>query len=181
MCNVIFGGKLLMEISILQFTDSSHISISFGEYISIRPQYNIADSNALVNVSGVIARKNDLYSFDGNLVTDLVFSCDRCLNDVTQRIVCDISEKFTDSIKSSESSEDEVWLFTGNVFDLKPAIETNLLLHMPTKVLCKDDCKGLCNICGQDLNERNCDCDSNGAYLDPKFLSLRSLFDDKEV
>lgn len=46
------------------------------------------------------------------------------------------------------------------------------------KVVCREDCKGLCPVCGKDLNKGDCDCDTT--YRDPRFESLRALFNDDE-
>ena len=46
--------------------------------------------------------------------------------------------------------------FDGKVIQLDPIVREQLLLALPVSVLCKDDCKGLCTVCGQDLNEKEC-------------------------
>jgi len=46
--------------------------------------------------------------------------------------------------------------FDGKTIDLDPIIREQLVLALPVSVLCKDDCKGLCTVCGQDLNEKDC-------------------------
>ena len=51
---------------------------------------------------------------------------------------------------------------------------SEMLIGWPTKVLCKEDCKGICNVCGQNLNEGTCDCEDTG--LDPRMSVVRDLF-----
>jgi len=50
-----------------------------------------------------------------------------------------------------------------NILDMNDLAISDLLLQLPTKILCRDDCKGLCFVCGQDLNEGSCKC-SEGQY-----------------
>ena len=50
-----------------------------------------------------------------------------------------------------------------------------LLLDFPTRVLCSEDCKGLCHKCGKDLNEGDCGCDHR--EIDPRFAVLQQLLD----
>ena len=63
---------------------------------------------------------------------------------------------------------------------MKDVVRRGILTGLPMKILCRDDCKGLCPICGRDLNEGGCECRTD--YIDPRFESLRSLFKlDEEV
>ncbi len=63
--------------------------------------------------------------------------------------------------------------FFGRTLDLAPQVWETLLLLLPTKVLCKEDCAGLCPSCGADLNEGLCSCKADVG--DPRFEVLRSL------
>ena len=170
-----------MKISLSNFTGNQAISVLFSESVSLPDKYNVVSNNNIVNVEGTVTKNDDVYCFDGKLIVDLILSCDRCLNDVAHCITCNIHEEFTDNLEKAEVSEYDMYFFEGKDFDLVDAIGTNLLLHMPLKVVCNDDCKGLCCICGQDLNTGTCNCDENAALANSKFSSLRSLFQDKEV
>ena len=61
----------------------------------------------------------------------------------------------------------------GRTLDLAPQVWETLLLLLPTKVLCREDCAGLCPGCGADLNEVPCSCKPDAG--DPRFEALRSL------
>lgn len=63
--------------------------------------------------------------------------------------------------------------FDGHAIELDPLVREQLLLALPMDALCREDCKGLCPSCGQDLNERSCDCRADTA--DPRWAKLRSL------
>jgi uncharacterized protein len=71
------------------------------------------------------------------------------------------------------SEEEDVFVFDGQGFDIAQAIDVNTTLNLPKYVRCRDDCKGLCPMCGHDLNEGACDCERPG---DPRFDALRNAF-----
>jgi len=77
------------------------------------------------------------------------------------------------------NSEKEFWDFSDKTIDLKPAVVADILLNMPMRAVCSDDCKGLCPKCGHNLNEGECGCDRE--YRNPQFEKLMTLFNDKEV
>ena len=59
--------------------------------------------------------------------------------------------------------------------DLDELIRTDILLELPTKFLCKEDCKGLCPTCGKNLNEGACNCQTH--QIDPRLEVLKQLID----
>jgi uncharacterized protein len=60
-----------------------------------------------------------------------------------------------------------------HILDLREAIRQNALLAIPMKPLCREDCAGLCQKCGQDLNEGQCDCTK--PEIDPRWSKLADL------
>ena len=59
--------------------------------------------------------------------------------------------------------------------------DTSLTFNMPTKILCKPDCKGICKVCGKNLNEGDCGCDQ--FVPDPRMAAIKDIYDafNKEV
>lgn len=70
-----------------------------------------------------------------------------------------------------EDADEE--FFDGKTIDLDPIVREQVLLALPMDVVCKDDCKGLCPMCGQNLNEKQCGCESR--YVDPRFAALKDI------
>ena len=66
-----------------------------------------------------------------------------------------------------------------DVLDISEIVETSIISTLPIKRVCKEDCKGLCQECGCNLNYNTCSC--NKEDVDIRFESLRGLFDNKEV
>ena len=69
---------------------------------------------------------------------------------------------------------DEYILVEGYMLNLSELVESDILLELPTKMLCKEECKGLCQNCGKDLNEGSCNCKTQ--FVNPKFAALKDLF-----
>lgn len=112
----------------------------------------------------------------------LNFRCDRCLEDVPKEFNID----FSDEIDMNESSDvvvldnDEQAYIEDNMLDVERFVYNELLVNFPMKVLCREDCKGICNRCGVNLNLQSCDC--NTKELDPRMSKILDVFNNfKEV
>lgn len=62
----------------------------------------------------------------------------------------------SDIASSFELDEIDAEPFNGKTIDLDPVVREQVLLALPVSVVCREDCKGLCPTCGQDLNEQDC-------------------------
>ena len=85
----------------------------------------------------------------------LLLTCDRCLKEFTREY--DLSFDHIVVPYVSNDDNDDYIVADGESIDLNEIALTDILLSLPTKILCKDDCKGLCSVCGCDLNEKQCD------------------------
>jgi uncharacterized protein len=70
-----------------------------------------------------------------------------------------------------EQAEEET--YTGKVIDLDPIVREQLLLALPSYPVCSEGCKGLCPVCGGNLNERECGCDRH--VPDPRWAGLKNV------
>ena len=80
--------------------------------------------------------------------------CVRCLDRFHQNIRTTFEDLFTFNRK--EISEDELLIPEDGFIDFEPLVRDYLLLAFPIKPVCREDCLGLCSICGENLNERGC-------------------------
>jgi uncharacterized protein len=64
-------------------------------------------------------------------------------------------------------------LFDGKTIDLDPLVREQVLLALPMHAVCREDCKGLCGSCGQNLNEGQCDCARS--QVDPRLATLKNI------
>ena len=75
---------------------------------------------------------------------------------------------------------DESDFLNGYNLDVDKLVYGEALLNWPARVLCKENCKGLCKVCGQNLNRGTCSCDNT--ELDPRMAKIRDIFSNfKEV
>ncbi len=84
--------------------------------------------------------------------------CDRCLKEFERSYVYDFEHIV---VKSLASDNDEYIVADNESIDLKEIAISDLLLQLPSKILCDEECKGLCYSCGCNLNESQCDCFSS--------------------
>lgn len=117
---------------------------------------------------------------EGELSVDLELACSRCLDPAKEHTVIPFFENFKPvsayetNEEDNEEEESDFIEVKAERLDLKPYVEEALLLFMPFAPLCRDDCKGLCQMCGQNLNEHICDCKSDP--IDPRFAALNDFF-----
>ncbi len=107
--------------------------------------------------------------------------CARCLSDVRQEI--DFQAEITLTVAKTEildESDDPVGVVWNGVLDMDQWISEEILVNLPSKVLCQEDCKGICPKCGQNLNQSECGCDR--FVMDPRMQKVLDVFSEaKEV
>ncbi|MBR4622268.1 MAG: DUF177 domain-containing protein [Ruminococcus sp.] len=129
--------------------------ISFSITQDELEQYSLSIITASpIRVSGRIYNRAGVVMLDYNLSAELEQVCDRCLKDFVREYSFDISYVCV----SGETDNDEYLVCTDFKLDLTDAAITDLLLRLPTKILCREDCRGLCPVCGADLNLGDCGC-----------------------
>ncbi len=118
----------------------------------------------------------------GNMKATLNIPCSRCLEPVAYPFDLDVEEEL-DMKKTEEERAgdlDEQPYISGYNLDVDQLLSNELLLNFPMKVLCKEDCKGICNRCGTNLNNGTCSCDRSSP--DPRMAVIQDLFQQfKEV
>ncbi len=102
--------------------------------------------------------------------------CARCADDVTKTF--NIDTKFGVAKSISDDSTDYVEA-TDGILNLTEIARTVFFLEFPTRVLCSEDCKGLCSVCGQNLNFGTCSCKTETRKNNP-LSDLKKLLDNYE-
>lgn len=100
--------------------------------------------------------------------------CGRCLAPVTRAFSIEIDLSV---VTSPTESDEDVILAEGQKIDLGTFVTETVLLNLPLRLLCREDCKGLCPKCGKDLNTGACECDHK--EIDPRLAGLADFFKDK--
>lgn len=133
-----------------------------------------------VSVRGRLRRKGDEVEIAGTLRTAVETPCARCLKPVEVPIEGKFSERFVTAVswRSEEqhelASEDlNLAVFDGEAIDLDELVREEIVLATPAQVLCREDCKGLCPVCGVDQNVTACECETR--QIDSRWEKLRDL------
>lgn len=112
---------------------------------------------------------DNIVDVQGVLTTTAIFSCDRCLKPVLTHLEVEIHLCYSSSNVEDKTTPEDIELqdkmlnlipFSGPEINLRPDIEQDILMTLPQQVLCNIECKGLCPLCGADLNQNNCGCEA---------------------
>ena len=106
--------------------------------------------------------------------------CDRCLGPVDITVPICIDEVIGTEQIENPADADECPYLKGYQLDTEVLIGNEILINWPGKILCKEDCKGICAKCGKDLNQGDCGCDT--FVPDPRMAVIKDIFNaNKEV
>ena len=135
-------------------------------------------------VSGQIRGEERSVKVNGRVAGRVQVECDRCLKPVEVPVDSRFKLEYVtaDEYRSQQDAELTVedldlTVFDGEVIDVDALVTEELLLAAPDHLVCKEDCKGICPVCGADRNAAGCGCDT--AEVDPRWAGLKELVDGK--
>lgn len=139
------------------------------------PQINIPPDLRLNGLTGIarVTRTPQGILLQVDFYTSIELECVRCLTDFQQTLNSNFTELYAFSQRYVTDSG-LIMPETG-IIDLAPVLREYILLEIPISPLCKPDCKGLCPICGNNLNESTCSHEDDSG--DPRLAALKSLLD----
>lgn len=138
----------------------------------------------MVDIELGARRMGELVIVEGCFKTLVGLTCNRCLKPYQITLGSPFNLNFTNELPEENVPEDideielgseEIGLifFQGEVIDLRDALQSEIVMAVPMKPLCKPECKGLCAKCGADLNRDGCSCERGN--FDPRFAVLKNL------
>ena len=122
--------------------------------------------------SGTIRSLSDGVVVRASAEVDADLICTRCLSEWTERRSVPFEQVYR---LDPDDADDELPIVSGHSIDLEPAVHDEVSLAMPAAPVCREDCAGLCGVCGTDLNEAPCDGHDDPG--DSPFAALKQLFD----
>ncbi|WP_302610158.1 DUF177 domain-containing protein [uncultured Mitsuokella sp.] len=134
----------------------------------------VADDYAFVGpltVEGRVVNTGTCWRAEGVIRCTKSFVCDRCLAPCEEKQEHPFAEEFRRT--GDAAADEDTNLFDGDLIDLTELVRDTILAAQPLSKLCKPDCKGLCPVCGTDLNEGDCGCDR--FVPDPRMAALQEL------
>ncbi|MBQ8909406.1 MAG: DUF177 domain-containing protein [Oscillospiraceae bacterium] len=163
-----------MRLGLSQIIDCPGESISYSASVDLSDlQYGtsypvtepVLASGTVRNTAGVLVMK-------GMITTCIHGTCDRCAADFDRQVEIPIDAVLVTELANEENEDEWVFPLDGDSADLEDIIRTTFVLNLDSKLLCSDDCKGLCCRCGKNLNNGPCDCQKE---IDPRLAALKQL------
>ena len=127
-----------------------------------------------VKAEGTVRNTAGVLMMTGNITTTIHGTCDRCASDFDRDIHFPIEVVLVTEMANEENEDEWVFPLEGDSADLDDIVRTVFVLNLDSKLLCKEDCKGLCHRCGANLNDGPCNCQKE---LDPRFAALKQLLE----
>jgi uncharacterized protein len=161
-----------MKIKLSGLGDGEH-NYSFDSLCSEIGLSNEYDKKVIVDV--ILRKSIRQYYLDINCSTEKKSVCDRCLSEFYMKLNCSFNLVYTYDQNFSDPHYDDVKFLMSHdtEINLDDDVRQMLILSIPMKSLCNDDCKGLCISCGMNLNHSNCNCEPE--FSNSKFIELKKL------
>lgn len=126
---------------------------------------------APIQVEGVVENAGDVILLKADVKTEIERTCGRCLKVFTEPLAAQVVEKFYPA--GAENIENDAFIYESDLLDITEPVRESLLLAVPLQSLCREDCRGLCPVCGADRNEGDCGCDAT--TVDPRLAALKQF------
>ncbi len=126
-----------------------------------------------VKVRGSVFNRAGIVGIDALASMVMSVCCDRCAKPVDYPFEAEVSHTLVASL-NDEDNDDFILVEDVKNFDVDALVTDDIFLSLPSKFLCSEDCRGLCPVCGADLNEGQCSCKKE---IDPRLAALTQLLD----
>ena len=165
--SALFNG----EVSELPFAFTLHPEDTEDTLDLVFPNDVSVEGRAYEKARGV-GKAESFTALEFTLLGRYTTHCARC----AKPLEASFAVTHTYALARRLSSDDDAYIeVPDGVLDVYELCETTFYLELPTKVLCREDCKGLCTVCGHDLNEGECGCDRS--FRRSPFEDLKKLLD----
>ena len=165
---------MLLDLS--QIIDRPGESVSFSTSVDLSDlrygnSYPVSEP---VKAEGMVRNTAGVLMMKGEISTCIHGVCDRCAREFDREITFPIDVVLVTELADEENEDEWVFPLEGDSADLDDIVRTVFVLNLDSKLLCKEDCKGLCCRCGKNLNDGPCSCQKE---LDPRFAALQQLLE----
>ena len=152
---------------------SEEVSIEMNSFESRLGEFPILQKSPVV--LRIQNQENKTLFITGSVDITVGIPCGRCLEEVPTQICFDIDKKLDigESVLLDDEMEENDYLI-GFELDVDKLVYAEILVNWPMKVLCKETCEGICNVCGMNLNKGTCDCQRT--ELDPRMAAIQDIF-----
>ena len=133
-----------------------------------------------VRVTGSYLITGDTVVVNATAAAVVESPCARCLAPAKTGVTAEVSEAYIRRKEGEDAPADpDTYTYEGHTLDLTEAVRASVLLELPTRVLCREDCRGLCPQCGANRNVSPCTCQKVSARRNAfSALEIRAAFTD---
>ncbi|KJS10962.1 MAG: hypothetical protein VR67_15795 [Peptococcaceae bacterium BRH_c8a] len=165
----------LLDVSKLKMNRGERVDFQCREKLpplpvegeDIKPTQEVEYRLSLTNADNAIV-------VDGIIKVDLLVQCNRCLDSFVYPMEAQLQETYYDCNLPQSGDKQPDWVpFSGDQIDIAPEVTQTILVNLPMRFICREDCRGLCSVCGVDLNNNQCQCPRD--ELDPRLAKLKDL------
>ncbi len=143
-----------------------HMPMDEFMYSTYKPLINGAD------IKGKAYQKVGVVYLDLEIKFDFYGICDRCADEVKKSYSFKMEKIVVQKMENENDDYDNYIIVENNILDLDALVYEEIQLFLPAKMLCNEDCKGLCQRCGKNLNYEKCECEKE---IDPRLAVLSDL------
>lgn len=157
------------------FIDLEPVFNNEGERKEIDYKFVLEDEefSSDIEVKGSVYNKTGIVRIDVKAKFDYSTYCALCNKPLLRHATVPVKHILVTHLDSEEDTD--TFIVVDNMrLDIDSLISEDIYLSIPSRFLCKTDCKGLCSVCGKDLNEGSCTCKK---ATDPRWDALKGLFE----
>lgn len=135
--------------------------------------YRMMSGGPVTVTASYVEKGKALLTVSGTLQMELF--CDRCLTPLQREIKIEFEQEvYAPDAIPPESDADEQVFMDGCQLNVQALIDSEIVMNWPPKILCREDCKGICTTCGRNLNEGKCGCDP--FVPDVRMAAIKDIF-----
>ena len=162
---------MLLDLKPLFAGSRDFLSVEFEMDLSEFEFLGVKPLPSPVAISGKIVSRAGIVESDLSCKVEYVGVCDRCLKETVKSYTVNIGRVIVVRLENEEN--DDIAVVPDMQLDLEDFCYPDIVMSLPTKLLCKDSCKGLCSVCGKNLNDGDCGCQTK--EIDPRLAALAEL------
>ena len=165
-----------MLLGLSKIIDSPGAQVSFSTSMDLSDLcYGVSHPvTEPVKAEGTVRNTAGVLMMAGSITTCIHGICDRCASEFDRDVEIPLDVVLVTEMANEENEDEWVFPLEGDSANLDDIVRTVFVLNLDSKLLCNEDCKGLCHRCGKNLNDGPCNCQKE---LDPRFAALKQLLE----
>ena len=165
------GGSMIIDLKKIFVNEDSSLPIEYSLDLSQVEHGGVFPLKKPVTLKGTVSNSASLIKLAAVISYEYDAPCDRCSKPTARVVNLNLDKALASSIEGEDS--DSILVTPDMKLNLDELIYSEVIVSLPTKHLCNEDCKGICSKCGKNLNEGKCDCPEK--EIDPRLAALAEL------